>query len=421
MSIAAPLSAPRRLVNWITARARVLMILLSLLVFAEAAALSLLSGNRLRFADETEYHVLAKNLAGGRGFRNEKGELTSYRPPGYPLLLTPLYAVVPRPLAGKLLNSALLGLASFLLARFAARRHALAGVLTPLLFLGYPLLAFTASTLYAQVAALFLLAVVMTALAGSDRVGPARAAGLGALWGLLILTVPSFILVSPLCVLLLLWQARPRFGAALPSALTFTALAVLPVGLWSARNHALHGQFVLISTNSGISLITGNSPHAGADTGVNVDLSAYRAEADKLGEVAQDRYFKDEAKRWMRENPGAAARLYAAKVVNYFNFRSRLKTAAESSLARDAVMFVSYYTLLGLVVLRLARIRRWPLDAGETAFALVYFGNAFLAALFFTRIRFRVPFDALLITLAALTLARLLSPARPPDDGRSGA
>jgi 4-amino-4-deoxy-L-arabinose transferase-like glycosyltransferase len=395
-----------RLADWMEIHSRPVSRWLCLLVFVEAALLSAFSGDRLRFPDEQEYHALAMSLAQGKGFLNPEGNPTSYRPPGYPFLLAAVYQVSARPLAGKLLNAALLAAAAGLLASLAGRHSGLARAATPACFLVYPLLAFTASTLYAQTFALFLLSVAVFLLFLRPLPGAGRAVALGLVWGLLVLTVPSFILITPLFFAGWIWLGRACGLRAVATAVLFASIATLVVGLWSLRNWRVHGSFVLISTNSGISLITGNSPHAGADTGVNLNLDAYRAVARTMNEVEQDRYYKKEAKAWMLGNPGDAIRLYAAKVVNYFNFRSRLRVQAESSPSRDAVMFVSYYFLLGLVALRLAAWRRWRPDSLEAFLLLLYFGNAFLSALFFTRIRFRVPFDAVLALLAALAIAR---------------
>jgi hypothetical protein len=57
-----------------------------------------------------------------------------------------------------------------------------------------------------------------------------------------------------------------------------------------------------------------------------------------------------------------------------------------------------------LVVVRLALWRRRPLSRPERLLLLVYGYNVFVAALFFTRIRFRLPFDVALLMLAILAI-----------------
>ena len=81
---------------------------------------------------------------------------------------------------------------------------------------------------------------------------------------------------------------------------------------------------------------------------------------------------------------------------------------AESPLWRDLVMLVTYGFLLLLTAARLALCRRFPLDEYERLALLLYVLNGAFAAVFFTRVRFRLPFDFLLISLCALFLAQLL-------------
>jgi hypothetical protein len=58
---------------------------------------------------------------------------------------------------------------------------------------------------------------------------------------------------------------------------------------------------------------------------------------------------------------------------------------------------------------------------------LLYFGNAFMSAIFFTRVRFRIPFDFLLIFLAAVFVGRLIETiadaqkVKPPSISRASA
>jgi len=70
-------------------------------------------------------------------------------------------------------------------------------------------------------------------------------------------------------------------------------------------------------------------------------------------------------------------------------------------------MLVTYYPLLALVGWRLWWRKRVPMTRGEWMMLGIYLCNGLLAAIFFTRIRFRLPFDALLMTLALISLGHL--------------
>jgi hypothetical protein len=71
-------------------------------------------------------------------------------------------------------------------------------------------------------------------------------------------------------------------------------------------------------------------------------------------------------------------------------------------------MLLGYGVLFGLLVVRLALVRRIPLSALEVLLLALYLGAGLAYAVYFTRIRFRLPFDWLLIALDALFLARVL-------------
>jgi len=73
---------------------------------------------------------------------------------------------------------------------------------------------------------------------------------------------------------------------------------------------------------------------------------------------------------------------------------------------------VSYYPLLLLALLRLLLYRRWPLRPTEKLIAITIVVNVLLLAVFFTRLRFRVPLDGLTIVLAASTVTNYLSSRR---------
>ncbi|MGB6122822.1 MAG: hypothetical protein WBG80_13005, partial [Bacteroidota bacterium] len=83
------------------------------------------------------------------------------------------------------------------------------------------------------------------------------------------------------------------------------------------------------------------------------------------------------------------------------------------SFEKDAAMLVTYGTLLVFVLLRFLLFRRYQVTDLEKLLFFLYISNAFVQAIFFTRIRLRLPFDFLLISLAAAFVARLLKPSDP--------
>lgn len=69
---------------------------------------------------------------------------------------------------------------------------------------------------------------------------------------------------------------------------------------------------------------------------------------------------------------------------------------------------LSYYPILALAVVRLLLYRRFPLHGLEKLSATLIVVNVALLAVFFTRLRLRVPLDGLTILLAAAGIGCLV-------------
>lgn len=384
---------------------------LAVAVFVLCSGLGLAGGGHFRYPDEHDYDRLARNIVEGRGYVDLEGRPTAYRPPGWPLVLAGVYGVWKHPLAARFANATFHGLTAWLLAILAARILPEGRIFAPLLVLLYPLGAYTAATLYAQTLGTLLL-VAMLLLLDNGRSRVAAAAAAGVLLGALILTIPAFLLLLPLLLAGVLSVNRRAPSAALGRGAVLLVCAAAVVLPWSIRNTRQMGRFVPVATNSGVNLLLGNSEHTRPNAGVNVDIARYRAQVLGLDEAAADRQLQRFAVDWMVRHPARAARLYLRKVLNYFQFRNELHVQSEQGRWKDAIVFASYYPLLLLALLRLLWCFRRPLCATEVMLYLLYFGNAFASAIFFTRLRFRVPFDALLAVLAAGAIGMLVRSLR---------
>jgi hypothetical protein len=165
---------------------------------------------------------------------------------------------------------------------------------------------------------------------------------------------------------------------------------------------------VPIATNSGENLIFGNSSLTGANTGTNVNLFALAPEAANVSsEIQRDAIFRKHAIDWIVHNFIDSGVLFVKKLINWFNYRNQLAVFSESSNFRDLVMALTYYPLLALSLMLIA-IRRGRLSTREWYFFASYGIAALTYSVFFTRIRFRVPFDYLIIILASGCLSSVL-------------
>ncbi|MGB6032189.1 MAG: hypothetical protein WBH55_05095 [Bacteroidota bacterium] len=368
---------------------------------------SFLLGNNLRYPDEHGYYQVAINLATQQIYSSDGQHPTAFQPPGYPLLLWLGVQLGAGIVDLRAVNFVVLALSVILLYLFLKREYGVvAGVAGPILLFFYPVLFYAAGTLYPQTLGAFLFLVLLFGL--TDR--RFHTAGHGALLGLasgcLILTIPSF---AVQLVILALWVWFRRRAARFILVLFSTVCIVL--GIWTVRNYIVFDSVFFVSTNAGINLLRGNSEHTEPNSGVNVDISEYDIGAVELNEVNRDIYYRSRALDYVRENKTRSVLLYFRKVLNYFNFSNELWVTSEGSFEKDAAMLVTYGTLLVFVLLRFLLFRRYQVTDLEKLLFFLYVSNAFVQAIFFTRIRLRLPFDFLLISLAAAFVARLLKPS----------
>jgi len=375
-------------------------------IFGISAAWALRAGDTLLYPDEIEYNSLAVNLAQGRGYVNEAGQATAFRPPGYPYLLSLIYQFWERPLAAKIANALFLTLTAVVLYFLIAPYCSNGAVVVLLLILFYPVFIYSAGTLYPQIfgALIFSLSVFLL----TDHPASAKALWFsGLLFGVLVLTIPAFLLVCPVLVAFLAVANRNSFFKGVWSVTCFLVCVVLVVGPWTIRNAIYFKSFIPVSSNSGENLLLGNSENTRPNSGVNVDISRYTSNTQHMNEAEKDAYLTRCALDWIRGHPVAAFKLYVQKVVNYFNYANELYVASESSSLRNWVVLATYYPLLALAIIRLAFFRRHRLNRTEGLLYVLYFASAFLSAIFFTRIRFRIPFDVLLVAIDGMFIGYL--------------
>ncbi len=353
---------------------------------------SLALTSTLRFPDERDYYAIAQNLLGFEVFSIDGMTATAYRPPGFVVFLAALMSVSDSVRWLKTVNVALWavqGVVSVRLANALFGREAC--IPTSILYCASAASLYTAGTLYPQtLAGLLFLSATFVAVARGSLVA------LSALIALLLLVVPTFVFTVPILVLAHYRRARPRW----PQGLIALAVAGLILTPWAARNAIVFHRFIPFSTSGGVNLLLGNSEHTRPNAGVNVDLSTYHASAEGMNEPARDQFFAQAAIRWIREHPADWASLYTMKFFNWFNFRNDLATSVDHKRAKDLIVALTFYPIVALAVLGLFAGKQ-SCDRRTWTIAAIYLIGAAGYAVFFTRIRFRVPFDTLLVTLAA--------------------
>lgn len=361
-----------------------------------------------RFPDEVEYLALTRNLLHGPGFSLDGVHLTAFRPPGYSFFLELTGNSV---VASRILQYGMLAGIILLLARLFPQRDRDAAVLiTTLVVAIYPLFFYTGSTLYPQTLAGFLFVLVLSLLLRGPRQWPMYIL-IGLIYGYLILVVPTFLLTLFLLLGAAWWWNILRWHQG--ALLTVSAAAI--VLLWTGRNYVEFKQFVPIASYSGAQLLIGNCdntiPYGGSG---NISTTRYHEEAKALGldEFQEDHYYQHAAIAWIEAHPGHAFVLYLEKAANFFNVYNEYapESRAEVTPWRQALLGLCYGLLLALLIWRLAEWRRYPLSSMEKLFITIFVLSAFTQAIFFTRIRLRLPYDYLIVAIIAMHLARRLGP-----------
>jgi 4-amino-4-deoxy-L-arabinose transferase-like glycosyltransferase len=418
---ATPMARTLRFGTWLNENARTIAFTAVGLSLVIGVGYSLVLGGELRYFDEQVYVTLTRYLAHGHGFTLDGVQPTAYRPPGYAFILLPVYLVS----GGSILAMRMVGVLaltgtvwfSYLVGR---RVHSPAtGALAAFVVACYPLLIYTATTLYPQVPALFMVLVMietgMCALPADGVSGRRRAlmaviAGL--VGGLLTLAVPTFGLTVVALILWLVWRQWrvARRVAWRTVAVLIVATAILPA-TWATRNAVQLHALVPVSTNQGVNLLLGNSPHATAGSSRDTDISSYEAAAvqRKFSEVELDRFYTQQAVLWIKDNPGRAALLFVEKAADNFNYTDHLVTTSQQNGTQDLISGLTYYPILALALLRILLFRRFPLHPTEKMLLGVIVLNVLVLSVFYTRIRFRVPLDGFTIILAAGMVTQFLS------------
>jgi len=366
------------------------------------------AGNALPYVDEQHYWKLAHGLSHGKGFVNinDNGEPTAFRPPAYPFLLAAFQFVSSEPILPKFGNVVFLLAASWLLADFA-RTFSSSPTSAPLcllLLVFFPIFQYTCGTLYPQVFGSFLFVLSLFLLVRfRDRSWATFLSGF--VYGLLILAISSFLLILPVVLVYIGWPGggEPSRRRGIQVA-TFAAVVCATLAPWVIRNSLCFHRFIPVSTNSGLMLILGNSENTTPNAGPTADISKYKDATEGMTEVETDAFLRRNAVRWVLQNPGKSVPLYLLKTLNNFNYRNNLATKSESSTGKDVVSFLTYYPLLALALLRLFYRKAYAMSQAEMFLYALYIANAFIGAIFFTRVRYRIPFDFLLIAIDAAFL-----------------
>ncbi len=395
------------------------------------------AGSRFEFGDSDTYWDLARAIASGRPY--DYAGMQVFRTPGYPLFLAAVLKVAgpeASPAWGRA-ASAVLGGATVAIVMFWGRWafSSRAGFWAGLIVALYPGIVALGGVVLSEALFMPLMAIQLAcwtrawqasrsaALASAETPRPSRAkfssppelywsAAAGAAAGLATLARPSWLLFTPLALVLERigpWRAMgaSRSGSRLPGGLVMLAALVAVMAPWWIRNAMVTGHFVPTTLQVGASLYDGLNPAADGSSEMSF-ACAYTAALEREDsldpapkrdsfEYRLDARLRADAWRWATEHQGQAVRLGFIKLGRIWNIWPN-----EASFCAWPVRLVVVCSFVPLALgglmgaWRLARVG-WPV-------ALCWAPAVYISMLhvvFVGSMRYREPVMLGLIVLAA--------------------
>jgi Flp pilus assembly protein TadD len=281
--------------------------------------------------DGANYFNLAATIAAGD---LAGGPDVYWQPPLYPYLIALLLSIFGPNMLAIYLVQAVIGATTCLLIVRIGRRifDNRAGFAAGLIAAFYgPLIHFDAQPLIPVLHVVLVTAGLLAILRGAGIPGPSPAPGRdwalgGAAWGLAAIATPNILFAAPVVVAWAWWPGRRSSvapGADPPDRwrrgwAAFAVALALPVALVAARNLAVAGEAVLISSNGGINFFIGNNPDYERTVRIRPggEFERLAQEPENLGiggAAAKSRWFARRGLAFLHEYPGPAARLYVRK------------------------------------------------------------------------------------------------------------
>jgi 4-amino-4-deoxy-L-arabinose transferase-like glycosyltransferase len=409
--------------------ARFLPILAAMLLAIATRGASMLVGSG-SFDDPDNYLPLARSLAAGEGLALG-GRLTAYRPPLYPIVLTPLLITLG--------DQATCGIGLLHLALGAATAGLTAGValawnmgarralIAALIVAFDPVLVWQSRFVMTETLTAFF---VIAAVAALTLPGGRGAVLGGCLFGLGGLSRPSLLAGAVLAILAALFVApgtrRERVirGAAMALAM---GAALAP---WAARNTLIFGVPVWTTTHGGYTLALANNevyyrdvlngPPGAVWTGDDQWRwwdSVNRATAG-MPEPEADRFLRNTVWKLELEQPGTFLRACFSRLARFWSVAPA--TAVYSPVVRWATALWTVPLWIALVLgLFRRQLWQWP----QVAAPLCVIGLTLVHAVYWTDLRMRAPIVPAIALIAAGASLRLgdARTARPYRNAESTA
>jgi len=253
----------------------------------------------------------------------------------------------------------------------------------------------------------------------ADRPSLARAIAAGCVVGIGAHSRGTTVVFLPIAGVWLLWRSAASEWRMLAGRWLVAALcAVAVITPWATRNILVNHAFVWMLTTDGESLWDGNNPNATGHSYANperivLDMlppADYKAMRAQPNEVAQSRWFRDQALAFIRDNPGAFVRITVLKFFYFWWF------SPQSGTLYDRTWLLAYGAFYsGLLVLAVFGTRAIVVSGNrETRSRAILLGLFMLGlsatqSLYYVEGRHRWAIEPLLLIVAGGGIAWCLS------------
>lgn len=272
-------------------------------------------------------------------------------------------------------------------------------------------------------AACLILASALVLMRFLERPSIGMASGLGGVLGFTVLACPSALLFLPVTAVVLIYATTQDSRVSLPQALAPMVVAMLVISPWTLRNYVVFDEFVPVRNGAGSLAFVGTVAAGGAidpSTVVSetrppwaverprdvVNRWAYQADrralevfqleyADEIGgadyevmnEAQRDKWLMQEAKRYVRANPGLSLQMGIWKVERFVAILKKTGVIVFVLAVLGALLALQQKNLMAIIL---------------AGWAATYVAPFAIMICYFSRYRF--PIEPILAVLCALSV-----------------
>ncbi len=353
--------------------------------------------------DADGYWQLAEKIVAGEEYSLYTPPRQVMRMPAFPAILAVSISIFgDSQAAARLLLAVLSSLAVFPAFWIAAKKHSseagiVAGFIVALMpvYVGFSILILSEM--------LFATCILFNIWAFSRWIDETRprqafywAAAAGLLASLAVYIRPSWLLFPPGLILMLILFSRSFGRKRILQSFVLLICLLLPLIPWGIRNQRLTGHFVITTLWMGPSLYDGLHPGA---TGSS-DMTFFEQDRllDRMSEYEMNRYYKERALKFARENPGRAIQLALIKLWRYW------KPWPNADQFHQPVLMV--IIAIGFILLAIwAAFGGWAIRKNPELLFLCTLPIVYFAAIhlfFVSSLRYRLPAEYPLAVLAGI-------------------